>query len=125
MTTTRHLRPHEQQVLHMLLEGIPFPGSAELIAQIPLTRVAGGLPTFLDLTVDASALRADREDGPIPVRAFVEGDDGAIEGELLVWVRGGYLSALELAWVTDAMPQDLPAPDRIRVHRSVDPDPER
>lgn len=38
----------------------------------------------------------------MPVRAFAEG------GEVLVWVTGGYLSALEYAWTTDAVPVAMP-----------------
>lgn len=29
-------------------------------------------------------------------------------GEVLVWVGGGYLSAIEYAWVTDKTPDRLP-----------------
>ena len=36
-------------------------------------------------------------------------------GELLVWATDGYLSAIEFAWVTDEMPDELPTRDDIRV----------
>jgi hypothetical protein len=114
----RELTAEERELLLRILGGSPFPGSADLTAQVPLTRVVGGLPTLLNLEVARSATRAAVPDGPIPGRAFVRPTDGSdeeesTEGELLVWVRDGYLSAIEFAWYVDTPPQGLPEPDRV------------
>jgi hypothetical protein len=41
-------------------------------------------------------------------RAEVRGPAGEYLGEVLVWIGGGYLSAIEYAWVTDETPDRLP-----------------
>jgi hypothetical protein len=115
MTVQRDLTVGERDVLLKLLGEITFPGAGELRAQLPATKVIGGLPTFLDLAVDRSAPRADHPNGPIPGRAFVVGEAGQPEGELLVWVKEGYLSRLEFAWITDEPPDKMPPAERIRV----------
>lgn len=74
----------------------------------------GGIPTLLELRVEASAPAAKCNDGPIPVRALVEGSDEEIEGEVLLWVRDGYLSGLEFAWFTDDAPTRMPTAESIR-----------
>ena len=93
----------------------PFPGQPELLAQVPFLQIGGGPITFLRLLVDRSvAPRSDFGDGPAPGFAGVFGEDGAPIGTLLVWVKGGYLSALEYAWVTDEPPVQLPKAEQVR-----------
>ena len=77
--------------------------------------MTGGIATFLDLAVAGAVPESTYRDGPIPGRAFVEGAHGEIEGEVLVWVRDGCLSGLELAWFTDEMPAQMPEAGRVRV----------
>ncbi|SFT22792.1 hypothetical protein SAMN04487982_110256 [Streptomyces sp. ok210] len=44
----------------------------------------------------------------MPVDAQVHDPSGAYIGEILEWIRGATLAALEFAWVTDEMPASLP-----------------
>lgn len=115
MVAERDLTPDERNLLLRILESAQFAGAHELKAQVPVARVAGGSPTFLDLKVAGSATVSSYPDGPIPVRALVEGPNGSIVGEVLVWTKGGYLSGLEQAWFTDEAPRAMPSPDHIRV----------
>jgi hypothetical protein len=114
----RPLGANERGVLLKLLDAATFEGSAELRAQVSAAVVVGGRPTFLKLGVDPEAPVAPRADGPIPVRAFVDGAGGEPVGELLVWVTSGRLSALEFAWVTDEEPRSLPTPDAVQFEAS-------
>jgi hypothetical protein len=115
MSKQRPLTPDERTTLLRILEAAPVDGASELRAQVDETTVVDGLDTFLDLKVAKSATRSTVPDGHIPVRAFVYGADGVPEGELLVWVADGYLSAFEFAWTTDEMPRTFPPAERIRV----------
>jgi len=40
---------------------------------------------------------------------------GASLGTLLVWLKNGYLSALEYAWTSDETPVRLPRLERLRI----------
>jgi hypothetical protein len=111
---SRDLAPNERALLSYLLQA-SFPGAQELAAQVEGTKVVGGLPTLLDLAAPRTAPIAALADGPIPVRAYVEAQGGQVEGELLVWVKDGYLSGLEFAWYTDEAPSEMPSPDRVRI----------
>lgn len=113
MVQPRKLSEEERAVLERVLSG-GFDGARELRSQIEQASVTGGLPTLLDLAVH-DALPARCSDGPVPVRAMVEGPAGDAQGEVLVWVTGGFLSGLEFAWVTDDTPAGMPPPDRIRI----------
>jgi hypothetical protein len=115
ITQPRDLTPKERALLTFLLSRGSFPGVRELAAQVEGTRVVGGLATLLDLDAPRTALIAARDNGPIPMRAYVENQDGDVEGEVLVWVRDGYLSGLEFAWYTNEAPSEMPDPDRVRV----------
>jgi hypothetical protein len=114
--TNANSRRTERAVLHRILDGAQFPGARELSAQVDGARVVGGLPTFLDLAAAPSARPSSCKDGPVPLRPVVEPDD-EVEGELLVWVTGGYLSGLEYAWYTDEPPSAFPDPARIRFYK--------
>ncbi len=104
MSDARALSPDESGVLCRVLSSGSFEGVDELIAQVPRTRVVGGIPTLLDLAVVTPATAASCPDGPLPLRAFVEGLGSDVEGEIIVWVKNGYLSGLEFAWFTDEGP---------------------
>jgi hypothetical protein len=97
------------------LEAGVFDGVAALREQAAQTKVVGGLATFLELAVAGSAPVSSCGDGPIPVRALVFGSADEITGELLVWVKEGYLSGFEHAWFTDKPPSEIPSPARVRV----------
>ena len=115
MAHTRELAVNERGVLVRVLTAAAFPGAEQLLAQIPSITVQGGLPTLLDLKVRPSAEPASVPDGPIPLRTFIEGRSGDLEGEVIVWVKDGYVSGLELAWYTDDAPVTFPSPEQLRV----------
>lgn len=115
MVDERALTPAERAVLLRVLEGQQFPCSDELVAQVEGTTVAGGLPMLLDLRTEPSTPAAGCADGPVPVRAFVDGPDGALKGEVMVWVKDGRLSGLEYAWYTDEPPNEFPDPALLRL----------
>ncbi|WP_199272616.1 hypothetical protein [Streptomyces broussonetiae] len=58
---------------------------------------------------------AQIEDGIIPATGTVTDDSGQLFGELLVWVSGGRLSALEFSWYGDTAPTELPDPGLVTV----------
>jgi hypothetical protein len=115
MVDERALTPNERAVLLHVLKSKQFPCSDELVAQVDGATVAGGLPMLLDLRTDSSSPAATCADGPTPVRAFVEGPDGTLKGEVMVWVKNGRLSGLEYAWYTDEQPDQFPDPAQIRL----------
>lgn len=111
----RALTSSEREALLRILEAASFKGAAELRTQAGEAIVVGGPPTLLRLSVQGSSPVATLPDGPIPVEAHVHASDGIFEGEILVWVKNGYLSALEFAWVRNEDPTGIPAADRIRI----------
>jgi hypothetical protein len=111
----RDLTANERSLLRLLLRDAGFPGGQELAAQVEDVAIVGGPPTLLHLEVPPTVSPAGAEDGVIPVRAFVHGDDGEIEGEVMVWVKNGYLSGLEFAWYSDSTPTGMPEASRVRV----------
>jgi hypothetical protein len=111
----RDLTAQERGSLLRILEEASFEGASELAQQVDEARVVGGIPTLLDLEVQPSAPPSIASDGPIPVRVVVGSDDEVSEGQLLVWVSNGYLSALEFAWVTDDPPAEMPSADRLLI----------
>ncbi len=80
-----------------------------------MASVIGGTPTLLHLSVDKRAARSQCPDGPIPVRAVYVDDSGESAGEIVIWVKDGYLDGLEQPWYTDDPPDALPDPSRIVV----------
>ncbi len=111
----RDLNANERELIELLARCATVPAAKELVDQIACTRVVGGIPTLLDLQVSRSARSAAVKDGVIPVRAFVEDPDGETIGEVIVWVKDGYLSGLEYAWFTDEPPSAMPAKETIRL----------
>jgi hypothetical protein len=112
----RDLTLKERALLEWLLSDPQIPDADALRAQIPFTKVVAGapnLPTYLHLEV-VGAPPAACPDGVLPGDAVVESADGEATGFLMVWVKSGYLSFVEHAWVTDEMPAELPSVDRLR-----------
>ena len=114
----RPLGPSERDVLLHVLSA-PFHGAAELRRQVASARVdkhwdSEGSPS-VDISVPLGAPPAPVPDGPISVTAHVVDARGDYQGELLVWVSAGHVSALEYAWVTDEPPVRLPEIGRIQV----------
>jgi hypothetical protein len=108
--TPRELTRAEREVLEFMLSA-DFDGVDELRAQIPHCRVVAvwvaGQPS-VDLAVPETIAPARLPDGEIPSGSEVHDRAGQYLGEVLVWVGGGYLSAIEYAWVTDETPERLP-----------------
>lgn len=108
--TPRPLTARETEILNSLLSA-DFAGAQQLREQVPHTKVVAtwgeGSPS-VDLEVAQGSVRADIEDGEVPVDAQVHDDQGNYTGEITLWVTDGYLAGLEYAWVTDDRPQELP-----------------
>lgn len=112
---SRDLDRDVRALLDAVLQRASFPGRDELIRQLADVQVVGGPITMLQLRVSGEAPRARLPDGPVP-GSFVVGDPNGVSiGELLIWVRDGYLDSLEYAWWTDQPPRALPAAAQIRV----------
>lgn len=111
----RPLQPLELDLLKVIASHAPESHRRALVAQISKARVVGGIPTLLKIGVDRDEDLVALPDGPLPVRALVEDRCGSPAGEVLVWIKGGYLTALEYAWVTDQPPAALPQTDAIRI----------
>jgi hypothetical protein len=111
----RPLSLNEHSVLLWVLRALRDRTEAEVLyKQSTVAEVLGGPLTMLELVVPHSQASALIPDGPLPVRAVAFDDDGSALGELVVWVSGGYLSAIEYAWYTDSVPTELPAPGQLR-----------
>jgi hypothetical protein len=113
--SSRELTTDERTVLQRVLAGAARELAVPLAAQAKQARVTGGSPTMLQLDISRALPAAVHQDGVLDVKALVESNDGRPEGEILVWIRGGYLSALEYAWVTDTEPTGFPSAERIRI----------
>ncbi|MGW5457720.1 hypothetical protein [Streptomyces sp. NPDC003996] len=114
--TTERLPAPSRRLLTKLLAA-EFPGAAELRGQVAEARVAGhwgAASPSVDLAVPSRVRAAPVEDGP-PVVGTVRDGSGELVGELLVWVSGGRLSALEFTWYGDAAPAELPEPGLVTV----------
>jgi hypothetical protein len=95
-----------------------FAGKPALLDQVPFLQIAGGPITFLDLKVcDPAAPRSALENGPVPGQSWVHDEQGEPIGGLLVWVREGFITALEYFWVTDEPPTCLPDLRRVATGR--------
>ncbi|MET9232520.1 hypothetical protein [Lentzea sp. NPDC003310] len=104
----RPLAGSERAVLERIL-ATDITGAAALRAQLDHVTVLKpwheGAPS---LDLDTGGEPADVPDGVLPVAAEVSG-----VGEILLWVTGGRLSAVELAWTTDEPPTRLPPADQV------------
>jgi len=116
-TLGRPLTQAERGVLKKLLS-VEFPGAEALREQIEIATVArawGPESVSIDLCVPGDQNPASVPDGVLPLDAPIADASGEYLGELLVWVSGGLLSALEYAWVSDMPPRELPTPNNFSV----------
>jgi hypothetical protein len=114
----RRVTAHERAAIRpMLIAGAP--GAVELRAQLDAATVSAHWPPdgspSIDIAVPDDVPTAPVDDGSYPVDAQVRAPSGEYLGELILWIAGGRLAALEFAWVTDDMPTSLPAASGIRV----------
>jgi hypothetical protein len=116
----RPLRPEESAALLALLNHADFDGRDSLLAQVDFARVVGycgcGCAT-VDLAVD-SAAPASSSGSPIPNEATVLGADGEPIGGVLVFVRDGYLTSLEVYDYGGVPISPFPPTSRLRLERS-------
>lgn len=110
----RPLNETERGILDAILRRVDIPGADLLRDQIAVTLVTGGRPTSLNLSVGPGRPAADVPDGPLPIDALVEDEEGTYMGMIHVWIESGYLSAIEFGWVTDATPTELPPREWLR-----------
>lgn len=100
---------------HLVASLTPVGVGEAIIAQALSATIVKGSPTMVDLQPTPGAPRIDLPNGPIPVRAFVQGEGVDPDGEVLVWIREGQLIGLEQAWYTDEPPWSWPAPEAVNV----------
>ncbi|GHF14318.1 hypothetical protein [Streptomyces morookaense] len=115
--TPRPINTAERAILEKLLS-VDFVGVEELRLQIDFCEVTGiwGQDSVsVDLRTSDSSPQSPAGTGPIPVRTSVLGESGSLEGEILIWVTDGYLSALEYAWYGETMPRELPPAERVTI----------
>ena len=112
-----------RELVRTVLEQAPeFDGRTELFGQVPMISVAGGSVSMVELVVERGCPPAPVGDGPVPGACWAWAQDGSPIGSVLVWVDGGYLSSLELGWVTDDPPAELPRPPRLTTDTMTPPD---
>lgn len=108
----------EISILRSILQASPSEADV-LLGQLNHARITsnwapGGSPSF-DISVSNDAPSSRFPDGPLPVHAEVYDDQGEYTGELIVWMSGGFISALAYAWITDDMPSALPSLSSLRM----------
>lgn len=102
-------------LIRRLLEMSLFPGREQLLAQVEGVEYIDGPVTMMDLRVVGPYPAATGVPSPVPSSPIVVDKDGEPTGELLLWLDvEGYINCLEYPWFTDAMPTDLPPPDRVK-----------
>jgi hypothetical protein len=116
--TGRPLTDLERRVLDHLLS-VDFTGVSELREQLSKARVAGnwkpdGSPSF-DIQLPPDVPSSSFQGSLAPIAAHVSSAEEPYIGELILWITGGKLSALEYSWITDNPPTALPDPSKIHV----------
>jgi hypothetical protein len=116
MSEERALISDEIRVMDQLLS-LDFPGASELRLQQAHARVVGrcqcGCAT-VDLAVDVSSAPPARGvPSPIPAEAEVVGEDEQPVGGVIVFLKDGYLSGLEI-YSHGAPISEWPATDKLR-----------
>lgn len=114
MTELRALSASERAALTAVLSRQPPEHRWALAAQLATARVEESSSLhMLDLVVDHQAPVITVDDGPLTGRTLVVTDRGEMTGEIIVWVRGGMLSALEHAWYSEEPPAAWPEPHEL------------
>ena len=113
--TPRSLTDAEGAVLEALLAK-DFPGSAELVKQLPWTMVTGtcdcGCAT-VDLAVDRTGCLPAASPSPVPSEARVVDAAGEPIGGILVFLGEGYLVMLEVYSFYGPPIADFPPPAKL------------
>jgi hypothetical protein len=104
-----------RELLAHILLAREFDGQRDVLVQLGALRVVGGPVTFVELSVDSAAPVSALPDGPLPIPVWVVDEHDHAVGTMVVWLAGGYLSALEYGWMTNEPPAALPRVERVRV----------
>lgn len=78
------------------------------------TATSADLAVYVLHEVTASAL----PDGPAPAALSVLNSDHEVIGELMLWVKNGFVDSVEQTWYIDAVPTALPSRDRVMPERA-------
>lgn len=96
-----------------LTEPLGHTTSMQLVDQARVARVVSASSTNIDL-LPGSLSPVRLPDGPTPGRALVM-RGGVIQSEVMLWVNGGQLVALEQPWYSDDMPTAWPSAAEINL----------
>lgn len=111
----RDLTGLERELIQRMVLVLPPETGEGLSRQLDQTSVVvDDLPLALSLLVEQTAEPVDLPDGPIPVATEIW-DGNSYQGELIVFVKSGYLTLFEFAWVTDEIPAGFPDPDTVQI----------
>lgn len=111
MATPRPLTAREREVLEFLVS-IGGPAEAPLRTQVSAARVTGececGCGAF-DLEVDHE--RAQRAVARFPITTSNDPEDPEETLWLILWDEDGWISYVEIAWISAENPRGLPSPE--------------
>ena len=110
----RHCLQNLRELIAFLTEGLGELGLA-VREQVDAARVVTGSASMADVDVPHVGARVAAPNGPLPVVGVVIDDVGSDVGELLIWIRDGWLIGLEQTWFTDEPPSRWPSPEGVRL----------
>jgi len=118
-----HPLTDEQRALLDFVLSEPFKGRSELVEQARQVQTRGsscdcGCPSFY-LDVDHALAPASVERA-VPTEAHGKALDGS-SVQVLLFVRDGYLSELEVVWYGPTPPAELPRPADLQISRWSEP----
>jgi hypothetical protein len=111
----RPLTTDERRVLDLMLSA-EFEGVEELRCQageaVVIGRCRCGCPTIdLDVSSDSPPSAIPGPLAPFEGRVSTEGE--APSGEIILFVKAGFLTSMEYVYYTDLPPTEWPGPDRL------------
>jgi hypothetical protein len=102
-----------RELIRAVLEAAgEFDGRSELLLQVDYVEATGSA-TWMNLTVRPGPAASSTRTNPIPGKCWAYDCEGEPIGSLVVWTTGGWLSDLELGWVSDVRPTELPDPSLV------------
>jgi len=108
------MSPEEAAVIRSILSRVDIRRSGPLFADLDGALVANETTWILDVKVSNNDEGVDLPNGPFPAQAFVP-NSAECQGEVIIWINEGHLSALEYAWVSDDPPTRWPRADEMQV----------
>lgn len=110
----RPISPDEAHLIAAIISRSREHGVSHLVDQIPGAVVVDEAPWIIDITPKRGTTANNVANGPLAGDANVS-IDGHYQGEIIIWIRDGYLNGLEYAWVTDEPPTRWPRSDEIEM----------